>query len=271
MKRISLTIIGIMLGILAACNGQHSRESACRGALAAFHETDLAQGSSASQDFMDSLIVVCPTLANAWREKSVPYLKRGDYATWNKLMGKAVELQPDAFLHIRGWCRIKFLHDYAGGLRDLMRYDSLVPGKYKVVDDTHIKIWMALAKQGLNDNAAALRLFNEAIEHAIQTHGEGWVGTYDFLYRGLLKLKMNDLDGAIRDFNAQIGIYTKLSNAYYYRAVAAQRKGQPGAACEDLANAAEYFRKGYYITDPYVVMPGQIEWQDIEISKKRCP
>lgn len=250
---------------------QNTTPNACREATAAFQQSHHPQGSYASDVFMDSLLKVCPTLAIVWREKSVPYLKRGDFTTWYALISKAVELEPNIYLPIRGWCLIKFLHDYARGFKDLNRYDSLVAGKYKVVDDTHIKIWMALAMQGMHDDVKALRLFNEAFENTIATQGYDWIGTYDFLYRGILKLKMKDIQGAIQDFDAQITRYDKLADAYYYRGLALRELGSSKLACEDFGRAMKYYGQGYFNRDPYVEMPGQISNHDIALCLEKCP
>ncbi len=72
---------------------------------------EFPQGSIQSQVYFDRVLALCPTFAEAYHEKSVPYLKRGDFQTWKKLMDEAVRLQPARFLSDRGWCRFKFLHD----------------------------------------------------------------------------------------------------------------------------------------------------------------
>jgi tetratricopeptide (TPR) repeat protein len=242
----------------------------CQSALELFHQTKTYQGSFRSQMFFDSLLTICPKLAIVYREKSVPFLKRGDYQTWYHLISKAVDLEPQNYLHIRGWCRIKFLHDYRGGLNDLQRYDSIVKGSYKVVDDTHIKVWMALAMQGLKDYSTALKRLDEALESTISSKGGDWVGLYDYLYRGILKLDMNNIEGAINDFDAQIKLYPKLANAYYYRGIAFSKNGMTNDACTNFEVCLKYFLEGYFIQDPYVRMPGEITYDDISFKLKKC-
>lgn len=261
----------LFFGALMLARAQQSEIKACREVSMAFQQSNHIQGSYASQLFMDSLLKTCPTSAAVWREKSVPYLKRGDFAMWYLLISKAVELEPKVYLALRGWCLIKFLHDYERGFEDLSRYDTLVAGSYKVVDDTHIKIWMALAKQGLHEDTEALRLYNQAIESTIAVHGANWVGTYDFLYRGILKLKMKDVHGAIQDFDSQIALYEKLSNAYYYRGLALRELGFFQRACVDFARASDFYKQGFCHNDPYVEMPGEISELDVELSLKKCP
>lgn len=47
-----------------------------------------SQGSRSSQEKFDEAIEKCPNLDYAWMEKAVPYLKRGDFATWKRLLTK---------------------------------------------------------------------------------------------------------------------------------------------------------------------------------------
>src|SRR5258706_11553359 len=61
------------------------------------------QGSRESQLLFDKALSMCPALDYVYREKAVPYLKRGDFITWKKLIDKAVELNPSAWLGVRGW------------------------------------------------------------------------------------------------------------------------------------------------------------------------
>lgn len=249
---------------------KNSREDRCRRVAIAFQNNQFVQGSWQSQQLMDSLLAVCPTAAAILREKSVPFLKRGDFSKWYSLITKAVELEPKIYLPIRGWCLIKFLHDYEGGYKDLAQYDSLAPGEFKVVDDTHIKVWMALAKQGLHQDQEALQLFNDAISVTISTKGSEWVGTFDFLYRGILKLRLNDWTGAIQDFDSELRLYPNLADAFYYRGIALQQLGLIELACENFARASTCYEHGYYHSDPYVEMPGAIKKSNIDLPLKTC-
>ncbi|SEL54257.1 tetratricopeptide repeat protein [Parapedobacter koreensis] len=223
------------------------------------------QGSARSQQYLDSAIALCPAFAKAWHEKSVPYLKRGDYATWMQLINKVVELEPSNYLDTRGWCKVKFLHDYAGGLADLQRYDTLVAGSPKMVGDFNIHSWMAFAKLGLQDSSAALKYFDQTIDEAIRHLGPEWVGYHDYLYRGILKMELKDYDGALADLDRQIAHYDKLADGHYYRGLLLAKIGKKAQALASLEKAKALFTgDGYHAQDPYVEMPWQIYLEDIE-------
>lgn len=248
-----------------ACNGQRKAGPTTDCALAEqLYEQHGRQGSHRSQVYLDSAIRLCPDFAKAWREISVPYLKRGDYVTWLHYMDRAVELEPAYYLNIRGWCKIKFLHDYRGGLEDLLRYDQLVEGKLKMVGDYNIYAWIAIAKLGLKDSTSALEYLDKTIEEALE-QGEDWLGLYDYLYRGILKLALKDHHGAMEDFDEQIRLYDKLADAHYYKGLALKQMGQGAKARTSLEKARQLFvGEGYHITDPYVEMPWQVYLEDID-------
>ncbi len=49
------------------------------------------QGSPASMTILDSILILDPMNAAAWREISIPYLKRGMPLQWKPLIDKAVQ------------------------------------------------------------------------------------------------------------------------------------------------------------------------------------
>ncbi|WP_157278616.1 tetratricopeptide repeat protein [Olivibacter sitiensis] len=251
--------------VIAACNGPKKADPITDCELAEeLYERHGRQGSHRSQIYLDSAIKLCPSLAKAWREISVPYLKRGDYATWSHYMDRAVELEPAHYLNVRGWCKIKFLHDYEGGLDDLLRYDQLIESDLKIAGEYNLYTWMAFAKLGLGDSLAALEYFNKSIESAL-AKGEEWIGQYDYLYRGILKLELKNYDGAMQDFDEQIRLYDKLADVHYYKGLTWQRMGQGSKAQAALRRAHQLFTdEGNHISDPYVEMPWEIYLEDID-------
>jgi tetratricopeptide (TPR) repeat protein len=104
-----------------------------------------------------------PAALPAWHEKSVPYLKRGDFATWRRVLDKAVALD-SMVLAYRGWCRYEFLRDYAGGLQDLQKFDTL-SGFFHMQSnngDYELHIVMALCERALGRNKQALDYFGKS-------------------------------------------------------------------------------------------------------------
>lgn len=222
------------------------------------------QGSYKSQQYLDSAFMLCPNMAKARHEKSVPFLKRGDYASWIAYLDEAIAIAPADFLDARAWCKAKFLHDYSGALADFKHFDSITTAEIKAVGDNNIYTWMGLCEYGLGNYQAALQFLDKSIAAATAVHGEDWVGLYDFIYRGNIKLALKDYQGALADFNKQVNHTEKLADAYYYRGIALHKLQNKKEAKEAYQQALHFFNHGYTMTDPYVEMPFKIYPDEVE-------
>ncbi|SHJ24746.1 hypothetical protein SAMN02745146_2605 [Hymenobacter daecheongensis DSM 21074] len=265
-RTLLLGLLALLLGRMAAAQpncliyaaGSPER-AACEVYLQAI---EFPQGSIQSQVYFDRALALCPTFADAYHEKSVPFLKRGDFQTWKKLMDEAVRLRPERFLGDRGWCRFKFLHDYAGALADITRLRQLTrnqPGQSG--DGSYdLRIVAALCQRELGDLRGALSTFDECIaDYKIKDR----VGLSDYLHRGVVKLRQRDYAGALADFELQRSINGKLAETCYYTALAMRQQGNP-AYLGQLQAARELWQQGYRLNDPYVSMPDEISLPEIE-------
>jgi len=221
------------------------------------------QGSIQQQVYFDRVLVICPTFVEAYYEKSVAFLKRGDFRTWKQLMDEAVRLQPARFLGDRGWCRFKFLHDYAGALADITRLRTLAPNEPAQSGDGSydLRIVAALCQRELGDLREALATFDACIADNVK---KDRVGLYDYLHRGVTKLRLHDSAGALADFAQQRTINEKLAETYYYMAMAHQQRKDQQAAAIQLQIAKELWQNKYHLNDPYVSMPDEVSLRDIE-------
>jgi tetratricopeptide (TPR) repeat protein len=234
------------------------------------------QGSVQCQYYLDSAIAICPGFAPAWHEKSVPYLKRGDFITWRKLLDKAVDLDPLEFLPYRGWCRFKFLRDYEGALLDLKRYDTLTGFRHNYSNDGNyeLHVVMALCERELGHTDAAFRYFAIGIDSVEAQNGFSATGLYDYLHLGVTKMKAGDFQGAIRAFQQENRKYDKFADTYYYLGLAHLLTGQRDLAKANLLHARELMNDHsgkYHVYDIYCEMPDTIYPSDIDILLRTIP
>ena len=230
-----------------------------------YGEDRLEQGSPAWVRNLDSATNLCPGFAKAWREKGSPYVKRGDFAMWATYIDKAVELDPRAFLPVRGWCRFSFLRDYEGAIADLSRLDTLVNFHTIYASDFNIYLILGEANAALRKYDKALMYYDKDINNTIRESGENWMGLYDFLYRGILKYNMEDYSGALIDFDKEIKIYESLTDPYYYKGLAYLKLGKKTEALGQLKKALELINgKGFKHKDPYCEVQNEIYPSDIE-------
>jgi tetratricopeptide (TPR) repeat protein len=222
-------------------------------------------GSPEWQTLMDSALAICPTSGKGWGNKGMIYLMRGDVATWYQCAEKAVQYDPLYFLGNRAWHRLRYLRDYEGAFNDLLKQDSITNHFSVYVSDVHHYILMGQCKEGLSDYTAAMDYYNRSLAEQIKERGENWVGTYDYLIRGELKLKMNDLEGALSDLNKQIQSYEQLADTYYYRGLIYKKMNQLDLAKTDLEKANSLLKgQGFRRWDPLVIITNEVYLSDIQ-------
>ena len=224
------------------------------------------QGSRKAQQYLDSAIRICPDFAEAWREISVAYLKRGDFFTWRAYMDKAVDLKPYPFLGVRGWCRFKFLRDYEGALNDLQKFDTIsnFHPAYSGDGNYHLYIVMALCERELGNYPQALHYFSLGIDSMLSQQGQSWVGFSDYLHRAVTKMRMKDYEGALSDLSNQIKKYDNFAEIYYYQGLIHSIMHHEKEALTDLEKAKALVSSGHHLSDIYCELPDEVFITDIE-------
>jgi Flp pilus assembly protein TadD len=228
------------------------------------------QGSAASQQLFDRILTLCPDFAPAWHEKAVPYLKRGDFATWKQLIDEAVRRQPRQYLAYRGWCYFHFLRDYEQAAADLTQVVTEAQGqpRYNNDGDYDLRTVLALCRRELGDRTGALALLTDCIEAG---EAQQRVGLYDYLHRGVTRLQAGDYAGAIRDLTREQRQVRQLAETHYYLGVAYQRQGQPALARQQLTLAQTLYAQGHYRHDSYSESVDAIYAGDIQLALAQLP
>ena len=268
-KCVLLPVIMLLGGFACAqpnCNVYKlNNDEPCYRACIIATEHRYPQGSRESQTRFDSAIALCPTFDYAYREKSVPYLKRGDFATWKKLIDKAVELNPTLHMGARGWCRYQFLRDYQGAIKDFEQLASLTKHDigYSVNGDYHLNVARALCYKALGDPKKAIVIIEEQLSR------EGYSPMpYDYLHLGVLKFETGDNSGGIEYLRKSIAYNAYLAEAYYYLGLIYKQQQLNTEYRENMIKAREYYVKGYKRFDPYNHPMDKIYYSDIERELK---
>lgn len=230
------------------------------------HAITFPQGSRSNQQFLDSAIRVYPALSEPWRAISVPYLKRGDFATWRKYLDKAVELQPLKTLDVRGWCRFKFLRDYEGALEDLKRYDTLSRFAHRHTGDGTYSLYvvMALCERELGNYTAASHYFAKGVDSIFYTKGKDFIGLFDFLHRAVMKIRLKDYSGALADLEQEEKICKNYVETSYYKGIVYRSMGKHKQAKAAFENAKRLLKEGFHLTDVYCEMQDAVYPADID-------
>jgi tetratricopeptide (TPR) repeat protein len=222
-------------------------------------------GSSRWLTMIDSAINACPNNQLLWGHKATAYMIHGEYVEGVKYLDKAAELDPFYYLGNRAWYRMRHFHDYEGAINDFNAIEKRAGSTYVYVTSIHMYMLKGLAYKELGNNAKALESYDIAINDQIARNGPGWVGAYDYLYRGTLKFKMGDMDGAVEDLTLQVKQYEGLADTYYYRGLAYAAVGRKDEARTDLEHAKELMLgDGQRRWDPIVVLPDEVFLSDVE-------
>lgn len=236
-------------------------EPCYKGCLEALEALRFSQGSNQSQIHFDNSIGLCSKFDYAYFEKAVPYLKRGDFITWKKLIDKAVSLNPTQYLGYRGWCRFQFLRDYIGAIGDLEKLDSLTSFDigYSINGDYHLKIALALCYEGVGQRARAIQI----IEKQLMVTGYT-PGLFDYLHLGVLKIKMGNLKEGIDALKKQISYNDYLAEAYFFLGLAYKKLHLVIESKESFEKAKTFYLKGYKRLDPYTTPMHRVYFSDIK-------
>lgn len=209
---LSLILLAVYSHISAQVNCSIFTEENCRKACEISNQAGEYQGLSLSQLAFDKAIEICPTYDNAYFEKSVPYLKNGDFVTWKSLIDKAVELNPKEHLAYRAWCRYQFLRDYKGTIQDFDELEKYYPGNlgYSKNGDYNLYVVKAICYSALNQKEKAV----EILDNLFKTN-DYHLGLYDHYQLGVTYFELNQYDKALENFEKQTKVYDFAENIYF--------------------------------------------------------
>ena len=214
---LSIFILVIYTNLQAQVNCNSIEGENCKKACEIFNHDSGSQGSQQSQENLDKAIVLCPSFSDAYMEKSVPYLKRGDFVTWKKLIDKAVELDPANQLGYRGWCKLQFLRDYEGAIEDFDQLEKYRPENlgYSKNGNYNLYVAKAICYSALNQKEKAIKI----LENLFKTKNYNF-GLYDYYQLGVTYFELTQYDKALENFEKQSKIYDFAENIYFKSKVA---------------------------------------------------
>lgn len=192
------------------CNAVEGED--CKKACELYNWASDRQGSRESQEGFDKAIELCPDFSHAYMEKSVPYLKNGDFITWRILINKAVALDPKRHLGYRGWCRFEFLRDYNGAIQDLEELKKYYPedlGRSQN-GDYHLDIVRAMSYSALGQKGKAV-----GIIETLLASKNYFKGLYDHYQLGVIYFEQGQYDQALKNFEKQSKAYDFAENIYF--------------------------------------------------------
>ncbi len=224
------------------------------------------QGSPICMNAFAYIKEIDSTNAEAYRELSIPYLKRGIPHEWKKWIDKAVRFDSIAWQPYRGYNYLWFYRDYKKAIADFNASDTLTP-HIDYPQGHSVDYWRGIAYLGLKDYQNSIKYWNKHILKETLDSGEDWVEINAFLYRGIAHMELGNQEKAFNDFDKVIHYFKKSADAKYWKAKILYCQGENEMSLSLLSEAEDDFNDGYYNSRPYVETLYQIYLSDIKQLK----
>ncbi|MEO9511024.1 MAG: tetratricopeptide repeat protein [Flavobacteriaceae bacterium] len=228
----------------------------------------LWQGSPKSMTRIEKAISIDSTYAEALRELSVAYLKRGMPHKWKPQFDRAVRHDPKTWVPWRGYLYLYFYRDYEKALADFNASDTLTP-HLDYPQGHSVDFWRGITYLGLKDHANSIAYWNKHIVKESEDSGEDWVELEAFLYRGIAYYESDNFEKALEDFDKLIHYFKSSADAKFYKAKILLSMGEKKEALKLVNEAIEDYDVGYYNHYHYVELLRQIYPEDLENLKSQ--
>lgn len=214
------------------------------------HAIKLQQGSKQSQILFDSILKFYPKYDWAYKEKSIPFFKRGFVIKGLQILNKAVELKPERHLTYRAYWYFQN-RNYKKCIEDLEKYfalpnsylNELTPGGDM---DMRLLLGMSYTKLGRLKKGVSI------VEKAIKSYKKIDFGLLDYHILGLLYYKNRQYKRAIKAFKKQLQTNDSYMDTYYYLGKSYKKIGFFEKANNKFKKAIEIYKNPYRMKNGYL-------------------
>ncbi|MDO5617130.1 MAG: hypothetical protein Q4G16_13110 [Cruoricaptor ignavus] len=218
-----------------------------------------SQFSREFQELYDKAITICPHFAYAYREKSVAYVKSGDFLTWKNLMDKAVKYDERGNLGYRGWCKYQFFKDYKGAIEDFETLEKLEKNiGYSQNGDYHLQIAKAICYSALGEKRKAIEIINKQISQK-----DYQIGLFDYYQLGVTYFQIGNYENAKIAFQKQTKINQFAENLFYLGQIS-KIENRISEYKSTKEKAIELYKNGKNLKDNYTHHFNKVYLETIE-------
>ena len=174
-----------------------------------------------------NITVVDPLTANAYSNRGVARMRKGDFEGAIQDFGRAIRIRPNlAEPYLNRCAARRAIGDQAGALADANKAISLNNEMYQAYNNrASVRYELGDYKGAHNDLNRAIELNPKIVEH--------------FYNRGYLLVHIGEIEAALQDFNEAIKLNPEIAQPYQGRATAWMKKAKYEEAIADLTRAIE--------------------------------
>lgn len=216
--------------------------------------------SSKRDKLLDSALMIIPTHAYYWQQKSMPLYKAWKYEVGRPYLDSAVKYDPAHWLDYAAVMTTIFQKNYTEGLQLFYRAKANPKCTGYVMDHPY-NFYIGLCHLQLNHIDSSKYYIEGCVNETIKKRGESWVHPNHFFYLGIIQYEMGDYEKAIITFSKAIKEYKQFADAYYYTAQCYVRMEKYKDALANAELSSQYFNEGYSIREDntlYEYYPYQI-------------
>lgn len=201
------------------------------------------------------------TIAVLWQQRAMPLWKTHKYELALSYYNKAVNLDRKNYLGRRGFLKCIFQKNYREAIDDMLAAEREFG--YGIQNDHSYRFYIALCHLQLNEFDKAEKILEAEFEKVAKEKGEGWIHHLDLFYMGIIQYELRKYDKAILYLDKSIAIYSKFSDAKYYKGLCLLAKQETKKAQLLMQEARSDFENGFTVNEDdsfYEPYPYQVNW-----------
>ncbi len=235
--------------------------------------------SNKHQLYLDSALMVMPTNAYYWQQKSMPLYKAQKYEVGKPFLDSAVKYDADNWLGYRAYMKCIFAKEYKDALADLHLATALY-GDIPIMDHPY-SFYISLCHLQLNNLDSCEYYLKGCINDEITKYkDESWVHYNHLFYMGALYYQKAEYTTSITWLDKALKQYGTFSDAQYYKSMCCYQLDKKQEALDLMKNAYANLKEGYSLNEdndryeyyPYQVrkyyVASAVDWMGKELKEK---
>ena len=214
---------------------------------------------------IDSALQADPHNAYFWQQRGMLLFKQKKYELGLPYLDSAVKYDNTThYLEYRAFMKCIFQRSYRSAIVDFEEASNKNPDG--IIMDHNYHFYLGLCYLQLNRFDSAEWHIKRCIEKE-KIRGENWIHYMSWFYSGIIFMEKGAYAKAIASFDKCTGMYSRFSDAKYYKAICFYRLKEPEKSLVLLKEAQADLKEGYTINEDNVIYetyPSQVNMKWIE-------